>query len=105
MILTDVTKFDTERFYLLTYKIKATKATYDSDIADQGEFLKGSRYNDDARIARMVVGDIYGECGFNQEKAAAKFLSLNSTEIEPYIKKAVMDSASADHWYTYEKQW
>jgi hypothetical protein len=105
MILTDISKFDQERLTLLTYKIKETKANYDAYLADTDSYLKGSRYNDDARIARMVVGNIYGECKFDHVEASKKFLSLNSIEIEPYIKAAVLDSASADHWYTYEKQW
>ncbi len=105
MIVTDISKFDASRLTLLVFKIKNTKAGYDSAISDTSEYLKGSRYNDDARIARMILGDIYGEMKFDVEKAAAKFLSLNSIEIEPYIKKAVLESASADYHYTYEKQW
>jgi 6-pyruvoyl-tetrahydropterin synthase len=105
MILTDLSKFDAYMFNLLVNKIKNTKSQYDADLANEEWALKGSRYNDNERIARMVVGNIYGECGFDYEKANAKFISLNSIEIEPYIKAAVLDSASADYYYTYEKQW
>jgi hypothetical protein len=105
MILTDLSKFDSYMFNLLVHKIKNTKSQYDADIAADDMSMKGYRYNDDQRIARIVIGNIYGECGFDYEKANAKFISLNSIEIEPYIKAAVLDSASADHWYTYEKQW
>lgn len=104
MFVIDISKFDAYRFNLLTNKVKNHKVDYDSDIADQGEFLKGYRYNDNDRIARMILGDIFFECQSDAICANAKFLSLNSTEILPYIKKAVMDSASADHYYTYEKQ-
>jgi hypothetical protein len=105
MILTDKSKFDAYAFNLLLHKIKNTKSQYDADIAADDMSMKGNRYNDDERIARMVIGDIYGEVGYDYVKANAKFISLNSIEIEPYIKAAVLDSASADHWYTYEKQW
>lgn len=105
MTIVDTTKFDAYRFSLLVAKIKNVKADFDSILADNETYLKGYRYNDNDRIARMVVGDIYGELKFDLEAAKAKFLALNSEEIMPYIKKAVLDSASADHWYTYEKQW
>lgn len=105
MVIVDKSKFDAERLYLLEHKIKNTKHLYDADLEKEDWALKGSRYNNDARIAMMVVGNIYAECEFDHEKANAKFLSLNSTEIEPYIKKAIIESASADYYYTYEKQY
>lgn len=105
MIVVDVSKFDQQRFYLLTHKIKNTKSQYDQLIEEDDMAMKGRRYNDDERIARMVVGKIYGECNYDIEEAKKKFLALNSTDIEPYIKYAVLDSAGADHWYTYEKRW
>ena len=105
MIVTDITKFDQYRFGLLVGKIKNVKSEFDEILADSSQYLKGYRYKDDQRIARIVVGNIFAECGFNEEKAAAKFLALNSIEIMPYIKKAVLDAASSDYHYTYEKQW
>ncbi len=105
MVLVDKDKFDKQRFYLLTHKIKQIKSQYDSAIESDDMSMKGRRYNDDDRIARMVVGDIYSECKFDIESAKKKFLALNSIEIEPYIKAAVIDSAGADHWYTYEKNY
>ena len=104
MIITDVTKFEAYMFNLLLHKIKNTKSEYDSDIASDEASLKGSRYNDDARIARMVVGMIFAESGFDYTKANAKFISLNSTEMEPYIKSAVLEAASADYHYAFEKK-
>lgn len=100
----DKNKFDAYMFTLLVAKIKNTKNDYDSLLMD-GEYLKGSRYNNDERIAMMVLGDIFTECKRDYFKANEKFVSLNSVEIEPYIKEAVLDSASCDYYYTYEKQW
>jgi len=105
MTVIDINNFDTYRFNLLVAKIANVKADYDADLVDQNEFLKGYRYNDNDRIARMILGDIYSECGYDAAKANSKFLSLDSTQMLSYIKKAVLESASADHWYTYEKQW
>lgn len=105
MILTDKSKFDAYMLNLVIAKIKNTKHEYDADLEKEEWALKGSRYNDDERIALMVIGQIYGECGFDYTKANAKFISLSSIEIESYIKKAVLESASADYYYTYEKQW
>lgn len=105
MILTDLSKFDSYMFNLLVSKIKNTKSQYDSDLDKEESVLKGRRYSDDERIARMVVGNIYAECGFDYDKANKKLVSLSSVEIQPYIKAAILDSASADYYYTYEKQW
>lgn len=103
MVLVNVQEFDQYRFSLLVAKIKNIKEQF--DVSDSSQYLKSSRYNDNERIARMVVGNIYAEMNYNLEAAKSKFLQLNSEEIVPYIKTAVLDSASADHWYTYEKQW
>ena len=105
MTIVDTTKFDAYLFNLLVHKIKNTKAQFDADLADTDQYLKGSRYNDDQRIARMVVGNIYAECKHDLAAAQAKFISLSSVDMMPYIKDAVLDSAGADHWYTYEKVW
>lgn len=105
MVVTDLSKFDAYRFSLLVAKIKNTKSSYDSELSDSSQYLKGYRYNDDQRIARNVVGNIFAQCSYDYEKANEKFLALNSTEIEPYIKEAVLDAAFGDHWYTYEKRW
>jgi len=105
MVVVNVAEFDTQRMTVLVAKIANTKSQYDSDLTDSETYYKGYRYADNKRIAYMIVGDIYAECKFDLEAAKAKFLALNSTEIEPYIKKAVLESASADNWYAFEKQW
>ena len=104
MVIVDISKFDQYRLYLLENKIKLDKPQYDEQIYKE-HLLKGWRYHDDKRIAKIVIGNIFEESGYDYEKAAQKFLSLNSTEIEPYIKNAVLDSAHSDYWYTYEKVW
>lgn len=105
MVLTDISKFEPYMFNLLLHKIKNTKSQYDSAISSDGEALKGTRYNDDERIARIVVGIIFSENNFDYDKANAKFISLDSAEMEPYIKRAVLESANADYHHAYEKQY
>jgi predicted MPP superfamily phosphohydrolase len=104
MTITDITKFDTYSFNLLVYKIKNTKSQYDVDFVG-GEHFKGFRYNDDERIARMVIGDIFAECQRDENRANSKFISLDSIQMEAYIKRAVLESASCDHYYTFEKMY
>lgn len=105
MIVVNKNEFDKQRFYLLTHKIKNIKSQYDSIIDADDMAVKGSRYKDDERIARMVVGIIYGECKFNLEEAKLRFLAMDSVEIESYIEEAVVESAQCDYHYTYEKEW
>ncbi len=105
MFVTNTSNFDAYRLNLLIGKIKNTKAIYDADLQDLNTYYKGYRYNNDERIAHMILGNIFNECQSNYVAANAKFLSLDSIQIEPYIKAAVLESASADHWYLYEKQW
>ena len=105
MTLVNVKEFDTYRFSLLVAKIQNTKAQFDADLEDSQTYLKGYRYKDNERIARFILSKIYDETKWDIEAAKAKFLSLNSEEIMPYIKLGVLDAASADYHYTYEKQW
>lgn len=104
MTVVNINEFDSYRFSLLEAKIGQVKSSFDHLITNTYEYLKGSRYKDNNRIARFILGEIYTECGFDSKKANQKFLSLNSEEMMPYIQKGVLDAASADYYYTYEKQ-
>ena len=103
MIVTELSNFDEWKFYLLTHKIKNSKHKYDEMInSNEFEYLKGRRYDDNHRIARSILGTIYSECNFDYQKANKVFLSLDHILIEPYIKRAVLESAKLDYNYTYE---
>ena len=41
----------------------------------------------------------------NYKAANSKFLSLDTTQIDPYIERAVQESAGADFYYTFEKEY
>jgi hypothetical protein len=108
MIVLDYFKFDEHKVYLLTHRIKNTK-----DFVILDEYMqKGSRYYDDSRIAKLVLGYIAEQTkngyDFNLEKANEKFLSLSSIDIDPYIVDAVKEAAACDYHYdghNMEKQW
>jgi len=101
-------KIDQQRYYLLQGRIGQIK---DSIVPEDTDwYLRGWRYNDNERIAYMIIGDIVKETKdqdghHNYEAANAKFISMDTHQIDVYIKKSVLESASADHWYAFEKEW
>lgn len=113
MIVFDYSLFDPVKMCSLIHRIKNTKHLYDEDLnPDYSE--KGRRYHDDERVARMVCGyfleefsqPINGTQGFfNVTKANEKLKSLDSHQIDPYIKRAVVESAESDYHYNNEKEW
>lgn len=109
MIIVSKKEFDQHKLYLLIHKIKQTKDQYldmgpDEDSPTE-DLRYGYRVKDDERIAKMVLGYIYRDSNYDIEKAKKAFLQISSIDIEKYIRDAVKDSASADHWYTYEKEY
>jgi hypothetical protein len=106
MIILDYSKFDEHKVYLLTHRIKNTKEYI---ILDKDFMEKDYRYNDDSRIAKLVLGYIAEQTkdgyDFNLGKANDKFLSLSSIDIDPYIADAVKEAASCDYHYNREKVW
>ena len=105
MVVINLQNFDQDKFYLLKGRISQTKAEHLDLIKESDDMMCGSRYDNDARIAQMVLGYLYQEVDFNYEDANKLFLSLSSIETDPYIKKAVLESASADYYYAFEKRW
>ena len=107
MLFFNESNFDNQRFNLLQGRIENTK---DSVELDPEWSYKGMRYSDDERITRMILGYIIKETAdqngdYNYEAANSKFLSLDIHQIDPYITKAVKESAGADYYYKYEKDW
>ena len=107
MLIFDMNNFDEQRFNLLVGRIANTKNSVKLFLGDSCE---GRRYNDNKRIARMLLGYIVEETvdqdGTRNYKAAnSKFLSLDTHQIDPYIEKAVQESAGADFHYKFEKEW
>ncbi len=101
------TQIDQQRYYLLQGRIKQTK---DSIELDPHYSEKGRRFHDDERIAYMIMGYIVDETRdsngqSNYTAANLKFLSMDTNKIDIYIDKAVKESAGADYYYTYEKEY
>ena len=78
------------------------------------EYYNGSRFNDNdvvtLRIASALVEEAEKELRTNDaliiEGYIASFVdSLSGTEMDQLIIDGMRDCASADHWYTFEKQW
>jgi len=107
MLIFDIKKFDEQRVYLLQGRIGSIK---DFLPLDPEWSHKGSRYNDNERISRLVLGYIIEETldqdkNRNYKAANSKFLSLDTNQIDPYIHKAVQEAADADFYYTFEKEY
>ena len=106
MLVFNLEKFDNQRFYLLQGRIENIK---DSIGLNEYWSYRGTRYSDSERIAKMILGYIIEETENqdqtrNYEAANSKFLSLDTYQIDPYIEKAVRESASADYFYKFEKE-
>jgi len=111
MLILDKSQFDSkidkQRLNLLIGRIKNIKNTFE---LIEGVHYRDSRFEDDSRIAYMIIGDIVEETrnedgSHNYEAANSKFISMNTSEIHPYIERAVLDSAGADFYYKFEKDW
>lgn len=108
MIITDITKFDSQRITLVNHKIKEIRETITDDELNKfngSDWMRGSRFNSTERVLRTLLGKIYAECGSDHEAANKKFIGLNSMQTEPYIKKALAELAYGDYYYTYEKEY
>jgi hypothetical protein len=55
----------------------------------KGDYYFGPRFLDNDRVAFRAV------CHWNGNKA----------DLQDFVMAAFIDSASADHWYMFEKQW
>ncbi len=107
MLFFDVKEFDEQRVYLVQGRIGNIK---ESVSLDQDWSYKGRRYKDNERIARLLLGYLIQETldqnGDRNYKAAnSKLLSLDTHKTDPYIIRAVKESAGADFYYKFEKEW
>jgi hypothetical protein len=80
---------------------------------DKG-LLCGHRWGDDNRIfytaCGMAIEHVNKEANkphyeSNESLALEYMQSLNQQDIDQLYIKAMLDAASCDHWYTYEKDW
>lgn len=90
------------------------KTIGDDGFQNKGSLLKGYRWNDNDRIfytaCGMAIQHVNKEAGNvyyekNEEGALEYMQSLNQQELDQYYINAMLDAASCDYYYTYEKDW
>ena len=106
MLVININKFNERTLSLLVDRIGQNK----DSITLEGDLYTGRRYCDNERIARMICGYIVEETydqnrTINYEAANSKLVSMDTHQIDPYIEKAVIESASCDFYYMFEKDW
>ena len=82
------------------------------EVSDWGEYHPGSRYNDvSSNATRLVTGIAKHVSTYLKEELLIEMhvgAILNNLTIDEkvyMVLDALRDCASADHWYTYEKDW
>ena len=90
------------------------------DVDHTNSKYKGNRYNNKERILQVILGNIRSsheneirkngadwETANNESFAAAVEWSKHVTdeELKIIVNRALEYSASADYWYTFEKEW
>jgi hypothetical protein len=103
----DYSKIDAQRKDLVVYKINESKSQVYDILSQEGYSVeKGRRFNDNSYIFNSLISFIGDQINsFDAEAINLKFLSIESTQIDKYIYRAVLDAANADFYYTYEKEY
>lgn len=86
-------------------------------------YYEGSRFSTNLDVARRLLSAVFGAVsselrktgqisGYNEETLVIETLecdafinSASAADLDILIADAMRDCASADHWYTFEKQW
>ena len=104
-VFADLKDDGVERIKLLKQSIGKTFIDSDHDKM----LMKGSRWADNERIFYMACGEILRIEGtferLSEEAGFAKMSAMNQQELDELYIKAMKESASADYWYRYEKDW
>lgn len=91
-----------------------------NEISSKDDYHFGHRFNDNSSVATRAISAVcssafndieYGNQPSAEDIETAKnniiqfFETINGEKMDYLIIDAMRDCASADHWYTYEKQW
>lgn len=84
-----------------------------NEIDLRGDYHLGSRFSDDWIVATRICSGLVelasstGDLSHNtiEENIESFIYSLTGLELDQIILEAMRDCASADHWYTFEKEW
>lgn len=105
------------RTFLKTHFMMAPQEVILKELSDSGlidgEWMVGARVNSiDAIMSRMLSGLLeYATTEFDGNSTLAEMWInaqvkiMTAKEIITVMESALIDCATADHWYTYEKQW
>lgn len=113
---------DTIKIAVSLFKMRHTEEEI-FDMFPEGEYHSGSRFNNDrdittricSAITKQAVGTHFPHSlGMNLEDHEVLLMegiiksfvdSLSGSEMDTIILDGMRDCASADHWYTFEKDW
>lgn len=97
------TQFSDEFRMKLSHMIEPNRDKAEKIAEEKGiQFLKGCRFYDTERVCYMACGMLVDR---HEGKAAEAAASLGDDEMTRLVVDALVESGSADHWYTYEKEW
>lgn len=83
--------------------ITAVRSLAQAEADRRGEpFLDGYRFNDTERVCYMACGELLNKHG---DKALEVAEAMGSEELRALAMDCLVESASADHWYQYEKDY
>ena len=96
------------------YKMRFTEDEILDKFDQTDQFYTGVRYNDNNAVAIRIAGAItktaISKTGTNDELILEGYIkafvdSLSGSEMDIIILDGLSCCASADHWYTFEKEW
>jgi hypothetical protein len=104
------------KVFLKTHFMMTDQATILQELEDSGILIEpwivGRRVSDiDSIITRMASGLMkYATSKFEDKLLAEMWINsqldmMTAKQIITVMESALIDCATADHWYTYEKQW
>jgi hypothetical protein len=68
------------------------------------DWLEGRRYNDNKRVAIVIMGEIESYCDENDLICKQYLMNLSDENLQEWINKALIYSGESDYWYIYEKE-
>jgi len=109
--------YQTLSTFLSTHFMMASKKQILEELNDSGEisgdWMIGSRVSSNEKILTRMASGLYNYASalFNDEKELAEMWInsqikiMTAKDIITIMESALIDCATADHWYTYEKEW
>lgn len=101
------------------YRLRHTEEEILSSFPEGDNYHKGSRFNNNESVAERLLSAVASHIHYllhlssNDEVALAAleleidlfFQNIKGSDLDYLINDAMRECASADDWYTFEKQW